>query len=287
MSGTGGVSERIEVACAARLDYLPHAATMLASLFANAGAPVRAHLLVGPDIPREDLARVERFASEAGGELVVHRVDEGRFEGFGTTSTLPLAHWYRTLLPVLLTEQPRVLYLDSDLLVLEPLVRLWRLELGESWLAAVTNPFPDPDSGAAYCRALGIDPGGYFNSGVMLLDLDALRAARSFERVREFALAHGDKLILPEQDAFNAVAGPRRLPLDRRWNMLVGFDRHPASAAEEAGAAPGPGVAIRHFEGSRNKPWQPGAPEEIGRLWDVYRSRTPWAREPAAARRER
>lgn len=138
-------------------------------------------------------------------------------------------------------------------------------------LAAATNAFPDPESGAAYCRGLGIEPSAYFNSGVMLLDLEELRAIRSFERIAEFARAHGDRLILPEQDATVAVLGDLRLPLGGRWNTMV------ADGAEGASGKP----AILHFEGSRNKPWQDHAPPEVRRRWAGYRARTPWAHDSA------
>ncbi|HKJ36334.1 MAG TPA: glycosyltransferase family 8 protein [Solirubrobacterales bacterium] len=270
----GTERERIDVACACRRDYLPHTATMLASLLANAGGPVRVHHLSGPDLPDTEVEALTRFVAADGGELIPHRVDESRLEDFGTTSTLPLAHWYRTLLPVLLPELSRVIYLDSDLLVLGPLTELWKLDLAGNALAAVTNRFPDPASGAEYCAALGVDPDAYFNSGVMVLDLDAMREADSFERIREFARRLGGRLILPEQDAMCAVLGDRRLPLEERWNAMVGAD--PAGG----GGTP----VIRHFEGSRNKPWLDDAPIEDRLLWDSYRARTPWTGGEAVAR---
>lgn len=271
--------EPIEVACASRRDYLPHTATMLSSLLANGGAKARVHLLVGDDVDEPDAEAVASMVAREGGELIVHRMRERDFAGLKTTRTLPAAHWYRVCLPELLAGSERALYLDSDLLVLDSLLPLWRLELDGRWLAAATNVFPDVETAAGYCEGLGVDPRGYFNSGVMLLDLHALREAGSTRRVLEFARGHGERLILPEQDAMNAVVGDRRLPLAPRWNSMVGVELHPWSreifgedAVREAVERP----AIRHFEGSANKPWAPGTAPEIRALWDAYRVATPW-----------
>jgi lipopolysaccharide biosynthesis glycosyltransferase len=125
-----------------------------------------------------------------------------------------------------------------------------------------------------------VGPAEYFNSGVMLLDLAALRDFASFERIREFARAAPVTLILPEQDATCAVLGGHRLPLHPRWNLMNGLIHlcqaetifEPVALAE-ARERP----AIRHFEGSANKPWQLTAPETDREQWARYAGRVPAA----------
>lgn len=270
----------LEVACAARRDYLPHVSTMLCSLLLNSG-PARIHLLIGDDVRASESAAIEAMVRGRGGSIALHRPDA---EGTGiaalkSTGTLPTSHWYRVLLPELL-ELDRILYLDGDLIVLEPLQPLFELELGERWLAAVTNPFPDTTSAERLCRALGVELGAYFNSGVMLLDLKRLRSEGASRKVIRFARDNPDLLVLPEQDAMNAVLAGRRLELEPRWNSMHGVARFEwseelfgAEARTEAIENP----AIRHFEGSGpNKPWHPEAAAEDLELYERYRRHTPW-----------
>jgi hypothetical protein len=87
----------LDVACSARRDYLPHTATMIASLTANAGLGLRVHLLLGADVSEAEAEAVGRMAAERGAELVVHRIGDARLEELKTTTTLPTAHWYRVL----------------------------------------------------------------------------------------------------------------------------------------------------------------------------------------------
>lgn len=270
----------LDLACSARRDYLPHTATMIASLTANAGLGLRVHLLIGDDVTEDDADAVARMAAEREAELIVHRIADARLGGLKTTTTLPTAHWYRVLLPELLPEVDRALYLDGDTIVVAPLSELAELELGSCRLAAVTNPFPDEESAARLCAGLGVDPERYFNSGVMLLDLEGLRSDDAPARVIAYAAENAERLFLPEQDAMNAVLADRRLPLEPRWNSMIGVDRlawserlFGAEAVREARERP----AIRHFEGSdANKPWHAGADPEHRRLYESYRRHTPW-----------
>jgi lipopolysaccharide biosynthesis glycosyltransferase len=269
----------IEIACAARYDYLPHTATMIASALTNAGAPIRVHLLVADDVGPGERSALGRMVEAGGGRLELPALDPAPLADLKTTGTLPSAHWYRVLLPDLL-ELERVLYLDSDLLVLDSLLPLWETALGEALLAAVTNPFPDPDSAARHCAELGVAAEAYFNSGVMLLDLAGLHAAGIPAAVIDYGRRHEDRLFLPEQDAMNAVLASRRLALAPRWNAMVGVHRLPWSstifgpeAVAEAVARP----AIRHFEGSgANKPWSPQASPGDRELYMGFRRHTPW-----------
>jgi lipopolysaccharide biosynthesis glycosyltransferase len=261
------------IACAARRDYLPHTETMLSSLFANSGfAGARVHLLVGRDVRRSELEELARFAGAHGHEFEAHVVGDTRLAGLPTTGPLPTVHWYRVLLPDLLPDEQRVLYLDSDLLVLDSLEELWETPAGDHALAAVTNCFPDAEAGRRYCAGLGLESSAYFNSGVMLLNLETLRESQSVERIVRFARAHPE-LILPEQDAANAVLGEMRKPLSPRWNLMTGLlsgedlaDAYPGFDLEAARLRP----AIRHFEGALNKPWNERAPQHERDLWQSY-----------------
>ena len=274
------MSAGIEVACAARRDYLPHTATMLCSLLANSG-PADVHLLIGADVREDEIAALEAMVAEQGGSLLVHRLDPVRagIAHLRSFEALPTSHWYRVLLPEIVGLE-RVLYLDGDLIVLDRLDELFQIELGADLVAAVTNPFPDNSSAALLCDGLGIEPAQYFNSGVMVLDLAGLRRADVSRQVVEFAEANADRLVLPEQDAMNAVLAQRRLPLPPRWNAMHGVRRH-AWSRELFGAAPVAEAierpAIVHFEGSgRNKPWHAEAAAADRHLYESYRRHTPW-----------
>jgi lipopolysaccharide biosynthesis glycosyltransferase len=186
--------------------------------------------------------------------------------------------WYRILLPELLGAVPAVLYLDVDTLVCDSLEPLWASDLTDHYLAAVSNVFQANHIHRP--AALGLPPAqAYFNSGVLLMNLELMRRDGCTDRLRECARSRGKELEWPDQDALNLVLGARRLPLHPRWNRMnsIGWqaavDVFGRRAVDEALERPG----IRHFEGpGQNKPWHylcDGADRE---LYLQHRRATPW-----------
>jgi lipopolysaccharide biosynthesis glycosyltransferase len=270
----------LHVACQARTDYVPHSAAMLHSVLTAGGCDdVTVHFLHGADVGPDQRDPLRAMVERLGGRIEFTAVDPQRLEGLATNAQFPAAHWYRLFLPELLPEVDRVLYLDGDLIVVDSLRPLWELDLEGHLLAAVTNVFQADHFGRI--PMLGLDaPDDYFNSGVMLLDLEAMRRESTTEAVLGWALEHHDQLDWPEQDALNVVIGHRRLPLPPRWNLMYSVLRFPwamqafgARALAEATARP----AIRHFEGpGSNKPWHYLAERDARELYARHRAHTPW-----------
>jgi lipopolysaccharide biosynthesis glycosyltransferase len=205
------------------------------------------------------------------------------------------AMWYRIFLPELLADVDRVLYLDVDTIVLDSLEPLWVVDLADSYVGAVTNVFYMREH-AQRAGQLGIEPADYFNSGVVLMNLELMRRDDSSRALLDYATGHAPELAWPDQDALNVVLGKRRVALHPRWNCMNSVLQFPwagdvlgADAVEEARARP----AIRHFEGPTvNKPWLVGCESPLREVYFEHRSQTPWpdvemegAKPPSAVKR--
>jgi lipopolysaccharide biosynthesis glycosyltransferase len=205
-------------------------------------------------------------------------VDDRRCEGLPTEGFTKKATWYRIFLPDLLPDIDRVLSLDVDVIVVDALADLWATDLGGAYLGAVTNVLAPMYMGRP--AELGLDPGAYFNAGVMLLDLAGMRADDCSESIRRYAVDNAPDLVLRDQDALNFVLAGRRHALDPRWNSMNALLHYPwahyvftPEQIEEARTAP----AIRHFEGpDSNKPWHYLGDAEAQALYDTHRRQTPW-----------
>jgi lipopolysaccharide biosynthesis glycosyltransferase len=270
------VSE-LHVACAAEGEaYVAHSAAMLHSVGANAGGlDVRVHYLHSP---RFDPAWRDRLAQVAPG-IEFHEIPDERVAELPTQSQFTEAMWYRIFLPELLAAEPRVLYLDIDTLAVDSLAPLWETELGDDWLGAVTNVLQHNHIHRP--GELGLSgPEAYFNSGVLLMNLDAWRRDGCTERLIAFATQTERRIEWPDQDALNVVLGERRTRLHPRWNCMNSImqwksakDVHPPDQVAEARRRPG----IRHFEGpSDNKPWHHRCDGAGRALYREHRSATPW-----------
>ena len=181
----------------------------------------------------------------------------------------------------------RILYLDSDVIVLDQLRPLWETDLLGRSVAAV------PDVLTQRPRAgLGLPTDHiYVNSGVLLIDLKAWRRRGITAKLKAFIGAKGALLEYHDQDALNAVLLDDILPLDYRWNLQtqhIRFGRRALGSVYGSIRAAARSPAILHYAGP-NKPWLFRA--RTARKGDYLRfqDRTAWrgATPPLASRWQR
>jgi lipopolysaccharide biosynthesis glycosyltransferase len=270
------VSE-LHVACSAQGEaYAAHSAAMLHSVHANSGGmDVRVHYLHGPEFDPEWRDKIAQVAPL----IEFHEIADDRVTGLPSNALLTDASWYRIFLPELLPAEARVLYLDVDTLATDSLAPLWETDLGDDWIAAVTNVMQHNDMERHL--ELGLSgPEVYFNAGVLLMNLDAWRRDGLTRRLYDYSTENPERLGWLDQDALNVVLGGRRTPLHPRWNCMNSVmrwesakDVFGAEQVEQARARPG----IRHFEGpAANKPWHWRADRAGRELYLEHRRATPW-----------
>jgi lipopolysaccharide biosynthesis glycosyltransferase len=272
----------LHVACAADADYAPHSAAMLHSALARRGeSQMRIHYLHGPLFPVRSAELIREMVAGAGGAITYHEIADDRIAGLPEMDFVTAAMWYRIFLPELLPGVDRILYLDVDTIAMDSLEPLWEVDVAQSHVAAVTNVFY-MRSHAERPVQLGIEPSDYFNSGVVMMNLDLMRRDSSTEALFEYATAHAGELAWPDQDVLNVVLGGDRVPLHPRWNCMSSILLFPwaaevfgADTVEEARRHPG----IRHFEGPTiNKPWHYGCESPMRDAYFEHRRQTPWPR---------
>lgn len=160
-------------------------------------------------------------------ELAFHDLDYRRLTGFRSTAYLKSKTAYARyfLGDFLPAGATRCLYLDTDLLVLRDLAELAAIDLEPEGLSApVLAAVPDvsvrldPDNSDA-ARRLGLaDAGGYFNSGVLAIDLERWRRLGVAERLVAYSIANETILHSQDQDALNGVLAEQVLRIDPVWN---------------------------------------------------------------------
>lgn len=168
-------------------------------------------------------------------------------------------------------EVTKVIYLDADLLVRKDLVEIWERDMGGKVVLAVQDSYVQT----------GPASGGYFNSGVMVIDLQAWRAARMEQACHEAAGRDHHRTRWLDQHVLNLCLAGRWGALPPVWNKQFAIDFFPDwrcspyDELEFAEARRDP--AILHFC-SGTKPWQ-AVCDHSARDVDAYRAaltRTGW-----------
>lgn len=260
--------------------YARHAGAMVASVLANTRRPVRLHLLHDATLTVEDTARFQTLTAAYGQELRLHALEPssclpGMDESTAVMRPLTFATLYRLFLPQLVDE-PRILYMDTDLVADLDLAELWDTDLQGRPLGAVPDPClsgaigrkgttPQAQWAARVARAslsMGIPMSRYFNAGVLLLDMAAIRRNGDFAAALQLVLSN-PRLIHPDQDALNKVFFGRSAVIPQKFNYLL-------HSAEVEHLTEG----VWHYSGPR-KPWNEDTPKAD--RYRHYLSLTPWA----------
>lgn len=156
-------------------------------------------------------------------------------------------------LPEILADREQVLYIDGDTLVNPGFLDIFNEDIANRYAAVVM------DLGAMRLQKahepLGHDR--YFNSGVMFLNLEKMRADGISEKLMQYRLKN-KKGVFMDQDAFNAVFGNCVTYMDLKYNCLdlyrLKFDEGDVLSVFNATRDDFLHPAIEHFAGGE-KPW--------------------------------
>lgn len=124
------------------------------------------------------------------------------------------SHWtwmslMRLVIPLLLPDEDRALYLDVDTMAVQDAGPLLDLDLHGNLMAGVLEPL----------KCYGTTR--YFNAGVLLMDLEALRESGTVEEMVK--AANYRRWGFPDQDVINHVCSRRMGAVDTCWNSM-GFN---------------------------------------------------------------
>lgn len=129
------------------------------------------------------------------------------------------AMYYRILAPLILPASiDRMLYLDPDILVINPLLPLWEQDMTDRLFAAASHT--EEEGIVDNINRLRLQTSSiYYNTGVLMMNLNLCRQSISPDQVFDFIEKNGHKLLLPDQDVFNALYGDRTIQIpDEVWN---------------------------------------------------------------------
>lgn len=264
--------DRIQILCALDANYLPQLRVLLTSIRLNNPGETFGLYLMHSGLPECELEGLERWCGEAGWEFHSVPVDAALFDGAPVTAQYPREMYYRLLAGQMLPESlSRVLYLDPDILVINPLRELWETDMQGNMFAAAAHTGKTELANNVNRIRLGTDH-DYYNSGVLLIDLERCRSEVAPDELFAFVREHRRELVMPDQDLLNAVYGDSILPLDDAlWNYDArNFNNYMLrSAGEQDMDWVMENTAILHFCG-KAKPWKPNYIYRFGVLYRHY-----------------
>ncbi|MGM0706217.1 MAG: glycosyltransferase family 8 protein [Bacteroidota bacterium] len=152
--------------------------------------------------------------------------DTQRLDALKSPRHVGRAAYLLLLLPEVLPACDRILYLDVDILVLADVHDLFQVPLQGTIAGAVQNfSAPTMAESRRFTRlsdvVLRSPTAPYFNSGMMVIDVERWKAADVTTRAIDLLARHFEELTVDDQDALNGVMGDACVVLDPAWNLQL------------------------------------------------------------------
>ncbi len=233
------------VVCATPNWLAPAAVTLLSC--AQQGAEKFADLLiVCPNPGSDEQAKLKDFNAHHNFNIKLLDVEPSELQSI-ESGRLGVGALLRLKLDQFLSHQfDRVLYLDSDVIALAPIEKLFQMDMKGMPFAAVESIAMLPllnRKAKAHLRSINLDlTQPYFNSGVILFDWQATLKAKILPRCLDI-LKSRDSWKYHDQDTLNMVSNGQWKMLDHKWNVTK-------KTADYLNITP----VFRHFNGTA-KPW--------------------------------
>lgn len=202
---------------------------------------------------------------------------------YKVTKDITIETYYRIYIPQLFKNFDKILFIDSDVLVLGDVSKLYNIDLGEKAIGAVKDYSMQSfinmpkRTDKKYLQGLGIkNIYNYFNAGVLLWNLKKVSSSDT-EKLLE--ILDRSNYICFDQDPLNMYFENDVLSIDPQWNYTTLTKKYnyleymPVESRKEfelAGNAP----LLIHYNG-RKKPWN-SLSMNFSEIWWQYARKTPY-----------
>lgn len=263
----------IHLAIAFDNNYLvPFYALASSVFFNNPGQSFTFHCITR-DIDLSEKKAIEEYIHAQGADIYFYQVDEALLQQFVSTihSTWTLAVFCKIFFPLLVPESlDRLLYLDTDMLVINPLKELYEVDLDTYPLGAVYDCYVKTR------EDLGIvEEGNYFNSGMLLFNLKRWREQNISQKAINFLCHYPEKIKYVDQDALNAVLINNWKKLPEKYNLIYSYI--PQNASKKELIAFIQDKVIIHF--TLQRPWTMLCKNRFRYLYKFYLKKSPKYKE--------
>jgi lipopolysaccharide biosynthesis glycosyltransferase len=193
-------------------DFISYLIVALRTLGRNNEYPIDIYI-IHSDLSVENLNLLENICDSFNYKLNPIKIDANMFNGAREMGHLKIQAYYRIVISNLIKAKT-ILYLDCDIYVNSSIREIFNIDLEGYAVAAVKDPGFQP------IEKLKMSPNAtYFNSGVLLMNLDFWRENNLSRIVLEYAIDNTKLLSYADQCALNAVIDGKYISLDLLYNF--------------------------------------------------------------------
>ncbi len=133
-----------------------------------------------------------------------------------------LTIYFRLFIPAMFPQYDRGIYIDSDVVITDDIAKLFDTDIGDSYIGACNDlSIADIKELVKYTTdAVGVKKEEYINSGVLLMNLKALRENDLEGHFLNLLNTYHFDSIAPDQDYLNAMLNGKIHYLCERWDAM-------------------------------------------------------------------
>lgn len=209
-------------------NYIPFVGVAIKSLLDNASKDnfYNIHILTSSGISSqcEDLLKKHLTPNSSliidYVDLYIKKIEKNLFNTLRDYYTLSI--FYRLFIADLYPTYSKAIYLDCDIVVLGDISKLYNIDIENNIFGVVVDDVINNNSEFCnYARnGVGVDPKKYFNSGVLLIDLNNYRRENVLNRFVYLLTTFNFKTAAPDQDYLNVICKDKVKYLDRCWDLM-------------------------------------------------------------------
>lgn len=231
----------VPVVMASSNEYVPFLGVLLSSIIANASGENNYDIIILSNGISPTNRQILEMVLEKRPNFALRFIEVSQIL---SNSDLPSKHHIsvtthaRYMLTEFLPGYHKVLYLDSDIVADADIAELYHTDIEDYMVGAVRDTvvagwykMPGHPQQQYMDTVLKMrDPFNYFNAGVLLMNLGAMRARFSAKDLLD--LACDDKWMWLDQDVLNSVCDGHVKWLGQEWNVMAHADPNPAAMPE-------------------------------------------------------
>ena len=259
--------------------YAKFAGTSMLSLFDNTKSDVTVHLLHDDTLTNENRDKFSYIAGRYNQRVKFYNLSELcpdkiaeiiKLVPDAEKAAATVGAFYKLLIPqVLPANINKAVFIDPDTIVNLDIRELWQIELGDKILGVVPeiSNGENPDKAFLLCSEGIVNGADYFNCGVLLMNLDALRGEeKTISGGLDFRGKNPKQKYL-EQTVLNYCFSARTLKLPVKFNRFVKRERSSKEQIVEE--------KIYHYTSGASRPGL-NLNDAFNRLWLGFFIKTPF-----------
>ena len=206
-------------------NYIPFLAVTLESIIENSNESNKYEIKVlYTNIEKESIAKIKKLEKE---NIAIDFIDLNYYvdainDKLYTRDYYSKTTYFRLFLPNLFPEYDKIIYLDSDIVVLDDIAKLYNINIKENLIGAVPDEIVEftPAFREYVERVIGVKSyKKYFNAGVLIMNLKELRKF-NFQEKFLYLLEKVTYTVAQDQDYLNRMCKGRVYYISQVWNKM-------------------------------------------------------------------